>query len=109
MIYTPYIILEIYFRFSNFLSGEDLLFLRLTFYRRTASSVGSERCFDRAEVTGSNPVQSTSPELGSPGFDQLASPLFISSKEIILSQKDKLCLLCVTSIIILPVRDSFFK
>ena len=26
---------------------------------RTVSSVGSERCFDRAEVTGSNPVQST--------------------------------------------------
>ncbi len=40
---------------------------------RNVSSVGSERCFDRAEVTGSSPVRSTWSQL--PGYD-LIYPLF---------------------------------
>jgi hypothetical protein len=44
-------------------------------YSRTASSVGLERCFDRAEVIGSNPMQSTFKETDRPFTFSAAIPI----------------------------------
>ena len=47
---NPYVLLPIL---------EKIVFLHSLKKKRSFSSVGLERCFDRAEVTGSNPVMTT--------------------------------------------------
>ena len=52
----------IFTNYYNWINKQEKAGQKGLFFARVISSVGLERCFDRAEVTGSNPVSPTTRE-----------------------------------------------